>query len=78
MNFSKQEFIFEVYKERKIFGMWEFVVLSTQFFKTKEAAKAYAEGCSFMLNKNERFILMDRTNQEKEIITYDTRRFWNC
>jgi hypothetical protein len=30
-----------------------------------------------LLNKNERFIVMNRYNKEQEIITYDARRFWN-
>jgi hypothetical protein len=75
MEKTKNNFMFEVYKERKTPFGWEFVVLSTLFFKTKEAAKSYAEGCSFLLNKNERFIVMNRYNKEQEIITYDARRF---
>lgn len=75
MEKTKNNFMFEVYKERKTSSGWQFIVLSTQFFKTEEAAKAYANGCSFLLKQNERFVVMNRYNKKQEIITYDARKF---
>lgn len=64
---------FEVYKEKKYPTGWEYLYGSTKFFGSYVVARGYARGSTILLRKNERFILMNRTTQEKEVFDYDKR-----
>lgn len=64
---------FEVYKEKKYPTGWEYLVGTTKFFGSYVVARGYARGSTILLRENERFILMNRTTQEKEVFDCDKR-----